>query len=81
MVIQKKMRRELKGELVTIKGNVLLLKLSFSSFEASIDIDDIEIITIIKETKFCAAPSGREYICVFPYLLFLYADFHHTPSF
>ncbi len=51
LVVQNKDGRKVEGELIAVKRNAILLRLSYSSLETSIDIDDIKIITIMKGTK------------------------------
>jgi hypothetical protein len=51
LLIQTKGQQPIKGELIAVKWDAILLKLSYSSFETSLDIDDIKIITIMKGTK------------------------------
>ncbi len=49
--VVKKDGRKVEGELIAVKGNVLLLKLSYSSYDVSIDIDDVNVIKIMKKSK------------------------------
>ena len=51
LIIQKTYGGKIEGELIAIKENALLLKLSYSSFDVSVDIAEVKTITIIKESK------------------------------
>ena len=51
LVVQNKDGRKVEGELIAVKRSAILLRLSYSSLETSVDIDDIKIITIMKGTK------------------------------
>jgi len=51
LLVQKKDGRQVSGELITVKENSLLLKESESGSDVTIDIGDINIITIVKKPK------------------------------
>jgi hypothetical protein len=51
LIVVKKDGGKAEGELIAVKENVLLLKLSYSSYDVSIDIDDVNVIKIMKESK------------------------------
>jgi hypothetical protein len=51
LVVQKKDGQKVKGELITVKQNSLLLKESESGEDVTAGVDDIKMITIVKESK------------------------------
>jgi hypothetical protein len=51
LVIQKKDGQQVKGELIAVKKNSLLLKESGTEVDASVDIKDVSVITIVKKSK------------------------------
>lgn len=51
LVIQKKDAHQVKGELIAVKQNSLLIKQPESGADVSVGIPDIRIITIVKESK------------------------------
>jgi hypothetical protein len=50
-IIDKTDGGKVEGELIAVKENSLLLKLSYSSFDVSVDIEDVKIVTVKKESK------------------------------
>ena len=50
LVIQKKDGQQVKGELITVKNSSLLL-LSESGADVTVDVKDIKVITVVKESK------------------------------
>ena len=52
LIITKKNGQEIKGELITVKENSLLLLDGKSGVDVSVDFKDIKIIKIIKKSKF-----------------------------
>jgi hypothetical protein len=51
LIIQKKYYQEVKGELIAVKENSLLLKNSQTGADVSVDVKDIMEITIVKKSK------------------------------
>jgi hypothetical protein len=51
LIVEKIYGGKVEGELIAVNESALLLKLSYSSFDVSIDIDEVKIITIRKESK------------------------------
>jgi hypothetical protein len=51
IIIDKTDGGKVEGELIAAKENAILLKLSYSSFDISIDIDEVKNIMIMKESK------------------------------
>lgn len=51
LLIQKKDSREIKGELIVVKPNALLLLDSITGADVSVDFRDIAVITIVKKSK------------------------------
>jgi hypothetical protein len=51
LVIQKTDGQQVRGELIAVKQNSLLLKESESGADVSVDIADIKTITIVKKSK------------------------------
>lgn len=51
LIIQKTNGSKVEGELIAVKENSLLLKLSYSSFDVSTNIAEVKIVTIIKKPK------------------------------
>ncbi|NIM59317.1 MAG: hypothetical protein GTO16_10295 [Candidatus Aminicenantes bacterium] len=51
LLIQKKDSREIKGELIVIKPNALLLLDSVTGADESVDFKDVAAITIVKKSK------------------------------
>jgi len=49
LIIQKKDGQQVRGELIAVKENSLLMLVSEA--DVSIDISDIKVITIVKESK------------------------------
>ena len=50
VIIQKKNRQQVKGELIAVKENSLLLKEHESGADESVDINDINKITIVRKS-------------------------------
>ncbi len=51
LLIQKKDSRQIKGELIVVKKNAVLLLDSVTGADASVDFEDIAVITIVKKSK------------------------------
>ena len=51
LIIQKRDGTQVRGELIAVKQNSLLLMLGDSGFDASVDIEDIFAISFIKKSK------------------------------
>jgi hypothetical protein len=51
LIIQKTNGKRVRGELIAVKRNSLLLKESFSGADASVAVNDMETIVIVKKSK------------------------------
>ena len=51
LVIQKINGQRVRGELIAVKQNSLLLKDNYSGVDKTVGIDDIRVITIVKKSK------------------------------
>jgi hypothetical protein len=52
LIIQRKDGQQIKGELITVKPNSLLILDSESGADISIEVSDIKVITVVKKSRF-----------------------------